>query len=129
MHLHIYQASTTLACHLTVSLTMKYQGVCSNRPISVATVAMFTSGKYRAAVNIWNNLCLVRYRELLGTHPFTASLLHYIGDAYQKLGDARRAVAVKRESLAMRKFLLGNFFPAKHCCVFKPILPLLPPPP
>ncbi|KAJ7388574.1 hypothetical protein OS493_036802 [Desmophyllum pertusum] len=71
-------------------------------------LAMFTSGKYRAAVNIWQNICLVRYRELLGTHPFTASLLHYIGDAYQKLDDPRRAVAFKKESLAMRKFLLGD---------------------
>lgn len=86
--------------------------------ISVATVAMFTSGKYKAAVNIWYNLCLVRYRELLGTHPFTASLLHYIGDAYQKLGDARHAVAFKKESLAMRKSLLGNMFSTQHCYFF-----------
>ncbi|KAL9986205.1 hypothetical protein ACROYT_G000311 [Oculina patagonica] len=71
-------------------------------------MAMFISGKNRAAVNIWKNLCLVRYRELLGKHPFTASLLHYIGDAYQKLGDPRRAVAFKKESLSMRKFLLGD---------------------
>ncbi|KAJ7384471.1 hypothetical protein OS493_021100 [Desmophyllum pertusum] len=69
---------------------------------------MFTSGEYQAAVNIWRNICLVRYRELLGTHPFTASLLHYIGDAYQKLGDPQRAVAFKIESLDMRKFLLGD---------------------
>lgn len=82
--------------------------------LSFATVAMFISGKYRAAVNIWKNLCLVRYRELLGTHPFTASLLHYIGDAYQKLGDPRRAVAFKKESLDMRKFLLGNWLTMVH---------------
>ena len=76
---------------------------------------MFTIENYKAAVNIWTNLCLVRYRELLGTHSFTASLLHYIGDAYQKLGDPKRAVAFKKDSLAMRKSLLGNMSCTKHC--------------
>ena len=76
---------------------------------------MFTSENYKAAVNIWTNLCLVRYRELLGTHPFTASLLHYIGDAYQKLGDPKRAVTFKKESLAMRIFLLGSMSCKNHC--------------
>nr|XP_058950724.1 uncharacterized protein LOC131778323 [Pocillopora verrucosa] len=71
-------------------------------------MAMFVSGNLRAAVNIWTNICLVRYRELLGQHPFTASLLHYLGDAYQCLGDLKRAVAFKRESLEMRKYLLGD---------------------
>ena len=75
--------------------------------ISTATVAVFTSGKYKATVNIWTNLCLVRYRENLGTHPFTASLLHYIGDAYQKLSDPKRAVDFKKDSLDTR-YLLGN---------------------
>ena len=75
---------------------------------------MFTSENYRAAVNIWTNLCLVRYRELLGAHPFTASVLHYIGDAYQKLGDPKRAVPFKKESLAMRKSLFGNMSCTKH---------------
>ncbi|PFX34919.1 uncharacterized protein LOC111319657 [Stylophora pistillata] len=71
-------------------------------------MAMFVSGNLRAAINIWTNICLVRYRELLGQHPFTASLLHYLGDAHQSLGDLKRAVACKRESLEMRKYLLGD---------------------
>ena len=79
---------------------------------------MFTSGKYKAAVNIWTNLCLVRYREVLGTHPFTASLLDYIGDAYQKLGDPQRAVTFKKESLAMRKSSLGNICLAQSIVTF-----------
>lgn len=74
-------------------------------------VAMFNSGNYKAAVNIWQNICLVRYRELLGTHPFTASLLHYIGDGYKELGYRQQSVVFKRESLTMRHFLLGN-----GCC-------------
>lgn len=77
--------------------------------IFILVVAMFVSGNLRAAVNIWTNICLVRYRELLGQHPFTASLLHYLGDAYQCLGDLKRAVAFKRESLEMRKYLLGMY--------------------
>ena len=86
---------------------------------------MSTSGKYKAAVNIWTNLCLVRYQELLGTHPFTASLLHYIGDAYQKLGDPKLAVDFKKKSLAMRRSLLGNISLAQGTVTF--ILPILSP--
>ena len=69
---------------------------------------MFTSGQYRVAVNIWENICLASYRELLGTHPFTASLLDYIGNGYGKLGYLIRAVGFKRDSLKMRRFLFGN---------------------
>ena len=71
---------------------------------------MFTSGQYQAAVNIWKNICLVRYDDLLGTHPFTASLLDYMGEAYGKLGYLREAVVFKEKSLTMRRFLLGNWF-------------------
>ena len=85
---------------VTLQLKIKF---CIN-----TAVAMFNSGKFKAAVNIWQNICLVRYRELLGTHPFTASLLHYIGDGYKELGRRQQAVVFKRESLTMRHFLLGN---------------------
>lgn len=71
-------------------------------------MAMFTSGQYQAAVNIWKNICLVRYDDLLGTHPFTASLLDYMGEAYGKLGYLREAVVFKEKSLTMRRFLLGD---------------------
>ena len=81
----------------------------TNLPFILA-VAMFVSGKYKAAVNIWENICLVKYRELLGTHPFTASLLDYIGKGYLKLNDPEKAVAFKKESLKMRLYLLGNWY-------------------
>ena len=71
------------------------------------SVALFTSGQHKAALNIFENICLVKYRELLGTHPFTASLLDHIGKIYQALGKPRRAVALKKESLRMRHLLLG----------------------
>ena len=71
------------------------------------SVALFTSGQHKAALNIWENICLVKYRELLGTHPFTASLLDHIGKIYQALGKPRRAVSLKKESLRMRHLLLG----------------------
>ena len=70
-------------------------------------MALFTSGKHKAALNILENICLVKCRELLGTHPFTASLLDHIGKIYQALGKPGRAVALAKESLRMRLFLLG----------------------
>ena len=69
--------------------------------------ALSLSGQHQAALNILKNICLVKYRELLGTHPFTASLLDHIGNIYQTLGKPRQAVALKKESLRMRHFLLG----------------------
>ncbi|XP_068740412.1 uncharacterized protein [Montipora capricornis] len=71
-------------------------------------MAMYDSQKYKAAVNIWKNISLVRYRRLLGTHPFTASVLDYLGNAYQKLGCAQEAVRCKKECLQMRCSLLGE---------------------
>ncbi|XP_029209365.2 uncharacterized protein LOC114973110 [Acropora millepora] len=71
-------------------------------------MAMFASGKYLAAINIWKNICLVKYRRILGTHPFTASVLDYLGSAYQKYDCPQEAVKCKRESLEMRRLLLGE---------------------
>lgn len=70
-------------------------------------MALFSSGQLIAALNIWENICLVKYRELLGTHPFTASLLDHIGHIYQALGKPLRAVALKKESLRINTLLLG----------------------
>ncbi|XP_044163058.1 uncharacterized protein LOC122947653 [Acropora millepora] len=71
-------------------------------------MAMYVSGKYLAAINIWENICLIKYRRILGTHPFTASVLDYLGNAYQKYDCPQEAVKCKRESLEMRRFLLGE---------------------
>ncbi|XP_068740177.1 uncharacterized protein [Montipora capricornis] len=71
-------------------------------------MAMYDSQKYKAAVNIWKNMCLIRYRRLLGTHPFTASVLDYLGNAYLKLSCPQEAVVCKKESLQMRCSLLGE---------------------
>ena len=82
----------------------------SNLPILllILAVAMYVSGKYLAAINIWENICLIKYRRILGTHPFTASVLDYLGNAYQKYDCPQEAVKCKRESLEMRRFLLGT---------------------
>ena len=83
-------------------------------------VALFSSGRLQAALNIWENICLVKYRELLGTHPFTASLLDHIGKIYQALGKPRRAVALKKESLRMRHLLLG--MPGLYYLIYRSII-------
>lgn len=69
---------------------------------------MYTDGKYLAAINIWENICLMKYRRILGRHPFTASVLDYLGNAYLKYDRPQKAVKCKRESLEMRRFLLGT---------------------
>ena len=74
-------------------------------------VALFTTEKYRAAVNVWCNLALVRYQELLRNHPFTANLLRYIGEAYFKLQQFPLAVEFKRKSLVMLKSILPENHP------------------
>ena len=48
------------------------------------------------------------YLELLGDHPFTATLMEDMGASYQALGDYSRAVSLIREALRMRKQALGD---------------------
>lgn len=48
------------------------------------------------------------YLELLGDHPYTATLMEDMGASYQALGDYERAICLIRESLRMRKQSLGD---------------------
>ena len=48
------------------------------------------------------------YLELLGDHPYTATLMEDMGASYQALGDYERAIWLIRESLRMRKQSLGD---------------------
>ena len=48
------------------------------------------------------------YLELLGDHPFTATLMEDMGASYQALGDYSRAVSLIREALRIRKQALGD---------------------
>ena len=49
------------------------------------------------------------YKRCLGDdHPFTATLLNYVGNDYQSLGDMKKAEALFREALNIRRRHLGE---------------------
>ena len=48
------------------------------------------------------------YQELLGYHPFTATLMDDLGTSYQELGNYENAIKFLREALHIRKHSLGN---------------------
>ena len=48
------------------------------------------------------------YLELLGDHPFTATLMDDMGMSYQALGDYDSAIKFLRDALRMRKNSLGD---------------------
>lgn len=74
-------------------------------------MALYTIKEHKAAIRIWTRYSLVLYQELLGDHPFTATLLDYIGAAYQDLGQIPKAVYFKHWSLKMRTSLLTEYHP------------------
>ena len=49
------------------------------------------------------------YKRCLGDdHPFTATLLNYVGNDYQSLGDMKKAEALFRQALNIRRRHLGE---------------------
>ena len=60
------------------------------------------ANKYRAEYS------LPVYLELLGDHPFTATLMDDMGMSYQALGDYENAIKFLRDALRMRKNSLGD---------------------
>ena len=48
------------------------------------------------------------YLELLGDHPYTATLMEDMGASYQALEDYESSIKYIRESLRMRKQSLGD---------------------
>ena len=48
------------------------------------------------------------YLELLGDHPFTATLMDDMGISYQALGNYESAIKFLREALRMRNQSLGD---------------------
>ena len=60
------------------------------------------ANKYRAEYS------LPVYLELLGDHPFTATLMVDMGMSYQVLGDYDSAIKFLRDALRMRKNSLGD---------------------
>jgi len=63
----------------------------------------------KVSIKIWEQISLVTYQNVLGIHPFTATLLQYIGDAYHRQGLYQQALEKKQQSLDMRKHLLTEY--------------------
>ena len=74
------------------------------------------SGNHEQAINIWKTETLPVYKDVLGDHPWTASILRYIAGSYRCLADsesadsgiADQAEMYSRESLELRIKLLGE---------------------
>lgn len=77
------------------------------------------------AIKTWEKETLPAYRKELGDHPWTATLLHAIGDAYKDLanekpGDyASKAERKFKEALAIQTKLLKNHLDTarSHACL------------
>ena len=74
------------------------------------------SGDHEQAINNWKTETLPVYKDELGDHPWTASILRYIGSSYRCLaqsesadsGMADQAELYIREALELRIRLLGE---------------------
>ena len=80
-------------------------------------------GDHQKAIDIWNENTLPVYKEQLGDHPWTASILFYIADSYKALaaGSSERgyidqAEMYSREAHGLRKRLLGHHQDTARSC-------------
>ena len=69
---------------------------------------------HQRAIDIWKEETLRVYKEQLGDHPWTASVLQYMAGSYKALvdgtsglGNVELAVRYCREALQLRIYLLG----------------------
>ena len=81
-------------------------------------------GDHQKAIDIWKENTLPVYKEQLGDHPWTASILSYIADSYKALaaGSSERgyidqAEMYSREAHGLRKRLLGHHQDTARSCV------------
>ena len=81
------------------------------------------SGDHQKAIAIWKENTLPVYKEQLGDHPWTASILSYIADSYKDLaaGSSERGIIEKaemyfREAQGLRKRLLGHHLDTARSC-------------
>ena len=81
-------------------------------------------GDHQKAIDIWNENTLPVYKEQLGDHPWTASILSYIADSYKALaaGSSERgyidlAEMYSREAHGLRERLLGHHQDTARSCV------------
>ena len=81
-------------------------------------------GDHQKAIDIWKENTLPVYKEQLGDHPWTASILSYIADSYKALaaGSSERgyidqAEMYSREAHGLRDRLLGRHQDTARSCV------------
>ena len=81
-------------------------------------------GDHQKAIDIWKENTLPVYKEQLGDHPWTASILSYIADSYKALaaGSSERGIIDQaemyyREAQGLRERLLGHHQDTARSCV------------
>ena len=81
-------------------------------------------GDHQKAIDIWKENTLPVYKEQLGDHPWTASILSYIADSYKALaaGSSERgyidqAEMYSREAHGLRDRLLGHHQDTARSCI------------
>ena len=79
---------------------------------------------HQKAIDIWKENTLPVYKEQLGDHPWTASILSYIADSYKALaaGSSERGIIDQaemyyREAQGLREKLLGHHQDTARSCV------------
>ena len=79
---------------------------------------------HQKAIDIWKENTLPVYKEQLGDHPWTASILSYIADSYKALaaGSSERGIIdqaemYSREAQGLRERLLGHHQDTARSCV------------
>ena len=72
------------------------------------TAAYAFNEAHQEANKFRSEFSLPVYLELLGDHPFTATLMDDMGKSYQALGDYENAIKFLRDALHMRKHSLGD---------------------
>ena len=81
-------------------------------------------GDHQKAIEIWKENTLPVYKEQLGNHPWTASILSCIADSYKALaaGSSERGIIDQtemyyREAQGLRERLLGHHQDTARSCV------------
>ena len=71
-------------------------------------VALSFENQHREAVNIRKNRVMPIYRDRLGDHPFTATILNSLSNNYRDLGKFEAAEEYAKQALVIRCELLAD---------------------
>ena len=88
-------------------IPMFYSYVLVNQ-FSFFLVALSFENQHREAVNIRQNKVMPIYRDRLGDHPFTATILNGLSNNYRDLGEFEAAEEYAKQALDIRCELLAD---------------------